>query len=89
MLRQELDYLGVHPEHQHKGIGSILLKSGVEQGSILRLDIYLVAMGSKALAMYLKQRFELLDSLRQDLGPYGRDDVYDTHILIKHPDGHE
>lgn len=44
-----------------------------------------MAMGAKALAMYQKLGFELIDQLSQDLRPWGFEDSYDTFILIKKP----
>lgn len=64
----------------------MLVKSGVEQGNQLRMDLYMMAMGQKAVDMYAKQGFEVLDSLKQDMAQWGRVGSYDTWIMVKHPE---
>jgi GNAT superfamily N-acetyltransferase len=85
----ELDYLSVRPDHHRKGVGSLLLQSGVKAADDLGLDIFLVAMGGRALGMYLKAGFELLDQNSQDFSPYGEDYVYETFYLVKRAQGME
>jgi GNAT superfamily N-acetyltransferase len=85
----ELDYLSVRPDHHRKGVGSLLLQSGIKAAEDLGLDIFLVAMGGRALGLYLKAGFELLDQKSQDLSPYGEDYVYETFYLIKRAQGME
>ena len=82
----ELDYLAVNPVYWQQGLGTLLVKSGIEQANKLGLEIFLVAMGFNALGMYKKLGFELLDQNSQDLSPGGFDDVYDTFILVKQPE---
>jgi ribosomal protein S18 acetylase RimI-like enzyme len=82
----ELDYLAVGPDYQRQGIGSRLVESGIQQANKLGLEIFLVAMGGNALAMYQKYGFKLIDQNSQDLRPWGFDDSYDTYILIKQPE---
>lgn len=63
----------------------MLVKSGVEQGNQLGVYLYLIAMGQKAVDMYVKHGFEELDSLKQDMIKWGREGSYDTWILVKQP----
>lgn len=78
-----LDYLGVRPDHHRQGVGSMLVQSGVEMANGLGLDIFLVAMGRKALGMYLKAGFELLGEASHDLTPYGANETYETFYVVK------
>jgi hypothetical protein len=59
------------------------LESGIKQAKKLNLSIFLVAIGSKALALYQKYGFDLVDQNSQDLRPWGFHDSYDTYILLK------
>ena len=62
----------------------MLVRSGIEQANKMSIDIFLVAMGRKALGMYKKHGFELLDTSSQSLNPWGADELYETFVLIKH-----
>ena len=55
-------------------------------GNKLGMDLYLVAMGRKALGLYKKNGFELLAENKHELKPWGSDDLYETFLLVKHPD---
>ncbi|KAL6854729.1 hypothetical protein ACO1O0_005854 [Amphichorda felina] len=79
----KLDYLGVHPDHQRKGIASMLVRSGIQQSNRLGMSVYLVAMGRKALGMYQRLGFELLEESVQELSKWGGRGLYETFVLIK------
>ncbi|CAG9975175.1 unnamed protein product [Clonostachys byssicola] len=81
----ELEYLAVHADHSRKGVGSMLVQSGVEVASKLGLDIIVIAMGKNAFELFSKAGFELLEKEIQDLSTYGEQDVYETYYLIKRP----
>lgn len=78
-----MDYLGVHPDHQRKGIASMLVRSGIQQSNRLGMSVYLVAMGRKALGMYQRLGFELLEESIQELSKWGGRGLYETFVLIK------
>ncbi|KAK2594762.1 hypothetical protein QQS21_007509 [Conoideocrella luteorostrata] len=85
----KLDYLGVHPDHHHRGIGTTLVQAGISIANQLKTDLYLIAMGQNAYKMYKKCGFEELDSLSQDLRQWDREGTYDTWIMIKHCVAHD
>ena len=64
----------------------MLVQSGAQAASKLKMPIFFVAMGHKARNMYLKNGCIELSSKVQDLRPYGEEDVYETYMMIKHPD---
>ncbi|KAH6892481.1 hypothetical protein B0T10DRAFT_537468 [Thelonectria olida] len=78
-----LDYLAVRPDHHRRGVGSMLVQSGVKKANELGLDIFLVAMGRRALGMYLKAGFDLVDQHSDSLLDFGADEMYETFCLIK------
>jgi ribosomal protein S18 acetylase RimI-like enzyme len=61
----------------------MLVESGVEQADGLCLDIYLVAAGTRALELYRKHGFELLDEITQDLWPWGGNGTCVSYILLR------
>lgn len=79
----ELDYLCTGPKYQRRGIGSMLLQSGIEVADKLGVDIFLVAMGKGAVAMYEKNGFETLDESIQNLDQWGGVGLYDTYSVIR------
>ncbi|KJZ70378.1 hypothetical protein HIM_10222 [Hirsutella minnesotensis 3608] len=79
-----LDYLAVHPSHQGRGIAGMLVQSGIRQADVLGLDISLVAIGGRALAMYTRNGFELMGQCLQDLEPWGVEGFYNTYFLVRH-----
>lgn len=73
----------MHPDHTRKGVGSMLVQSGVEVAAQLGLDVVVFAMGQSARDMLVKAGFEVLEQESQDLSPYGEMGVYETFYLIK------
>lgn len=82
-----LDYLGVRPDHQRRGVAGMLMASGKEQADKLGMAIFLVAMGSNAAGMYKKNGFEILEKNVQSLKEWGgeEEDLYETFSTIRHP----
>lgn len=79
----ELDYLCTHPDHQNKGIAKMLMQEGMQEAERLKLDIFLLATSAVSLAMYKKLGFEYLDGSEQSLKPWGYDEMFHAHYLIK------
>lgn len=81
----ELDYLATHPDHQRQGIASTLVASGVQVADRLGLPIMMVAMGGRAVSVYMKHGFKILEEKSQSLKPWDCDGTYDTYILWREP----
>lgn len=56
----------------------MLVQSGIEVADKLGLDIFLVAMGRGAVAMYQKNGFDVLDEDIQNLNKWGFEGLYET-----------
>lgn len=61
----------------------MLVQSCIQETDSLGLGILLVAMGRRALGMYLKPGFGILDEKSQSLEPYGADELYETFFLVR------
>ncbi|KAG9496752.1 hypothetical protein J7337_011535 [Fusarium musae] len=70
-------------DHQQKGLASLLVNSGLEEAKKLRINVIIVAMGRRALGLYLKHGFELLEEKSQSMSYFGIDKLYETFYLRK------
>jgi len=79
-----LDVLAVHPEYWRKGIGTMLVQSGVHEIESLgmKLDI-LVRAKKAALPLYKKAGFVLVDQLVQDASRFGIKEEYGAYFLVR------
>lgn len=67
----DLDYLGVHPDHQRRGIGKQLLNWGLDKAREQDKDVYLIATPA-GFPLYQAVGFENLGSfLLFDEAHYG------------------
>lgn len=67
---QALEYIAVHPENQGMGIGTALVKSGMDQADKLGLDIFVHAF-EEGCPLYKKMGFRLLAEFIQDYSQCG------------------
>ncbi|KAF4994097.1 hypothetical protein FGRMN_6012 [Fusarium graminum] len=79
----ELHYVGVRPDHQQKGVASILVKSGLVEADKLGLDVMVVAMGRRGLGLYRKHGFEVLEERSESMIALGVDELYETFYLVR------
>ncbi|KAM0348711.1 hypothetical protein ACHAPU_004150 [Fusarium lateritium] len=79
----ELHYVGVRPDHQHKGVASILVQSGLEEVDKLGLDVMVIAMGRRGLGLYRKYGFEVLEEKSESMIALGVDELYETFYLVR------
>ncbi|KAH7173427.1 acyl-CoA N-acyltransferase [Fusarium flagelliforme] len=79
----ELHYIGVRPDHQHQGLASMLVKSGLEAADQLGIDVLVVATGRRGQKLYSKHGFEILEEKSQSMAKFGVDELYETFVMIR------
>ncbi|KAJ5087580.1 Acyl-CoA N-acyltransferase [Penicillium angulare] len=79
-----LEYLAVHPDNQRKGVGSALVKSGMEQADKMGLKIFVHAF-REGVELYKKMGFRLVAELIQDDSAYGGSGEYGAYFFIYEP----
>ncbi|EFQ36031.1 acetyltransferase [Colletotrichum graminicola] len=76
-----LDYLAVHPDNQGKGIGTLLVESGMKQAEELKLDIFVHAMKA-GVGVYKRLGFYIEKEFFQDDTKYGGEGEVYTALMI-------
>ncbi|KAK1572847.1 acetyltransferase [Colletotrichum navitas] len=76
-----LDYLAVHPDNQGKGIGTVLVESGMKQAEEMKLDIFVHAMKA-GVGVYKRLGFSIEKEFSQDDTEYGGEGEVDTALMI-------
>ncbi|RMZ72442.1 Acyl- N-acyltransferase [Pyrenophora seminiperda CCB06] len=79
-----LDYLATHPEHQKRGIGSMLLSEGLAYADKHGLKTIVVAK-TPGVKLYLDHDFHIVEKVQQERPQYGWSSPYTTTILIREP----
>lgn len=75
-----IEFFAVHPEHQGKGVGTALLRHGIQKAGELGIDIFVLAFvgGFRA---YKNVGFTMLESVVQDATAYGGNDYYAVQFM--------
>ncbi|KAF2206314.1 hypothetical protein CERZMDRAFT_53395 [Cercospora zeae-maydis SCOH1-5] len=76
-----LDYLAVRPDSWGKGIGAALVRSGMEQASVLGLDIFVHAYAA-GVKVYKQCGFQVEREFLQDDSEYGGDGEHYTALMV-------
>ncbi|XP_014559678.1 hypothetical protein COCVIDRAFT_35203 [Bipolaris victoriae FI3] len=79
-----LDYLATHPEHQRRGIGSMLLAEGLAYADRNSLKTIVVAK-TPGVKLYQDHGFQVVKLVQQERPQYGWSKPYTTTILIRQP----
>lgn len=76
-----LDYLAVHPDHQGKGVGTALVRSGMEQAAAMGLDIFVYAFAA-GVGLYERLGFRIERDFLQDDSVYGGQGNHYTALMV-------
>ncbi|KAH7054339.1 acyl-CoA N-acyltransferase [Macrophomina phaseolina] len=79
-----LDYLATHPEHQKRGIGSMLLSSGLAYADRKGLETIIVAK-TAGVRLYKEHGFRIIEKIQQERPQCGWSEAYTTTILLRQP----
>jgi GNAT superfamily N-acetyltransferase len=74
----------VHPDYQRKGIGSLLLQSGIERAEEAQAKIWLTST-PQAMPTYLKNGWEVKEIQTIDLEKYGGRGIYNRAWMLRLP----
>ncbi|MCJ1315549.1 hypothetical protein MMC15_000869 [Xylographa vitiligo] len=77
-----LDHLAVLPEFRGRGIGTMLVESGIREAEKMGLDVFVLGMKA-GLGVYRRVGFELLDKIIQDDSRFGGKGEYGAYFLEK------
>jgi len=76
-----LDYLAVHPDHRGQGIGTFLVKRGIESARKLGLDLFVLAF-KQGRGIYEKAGFREVERLIQDDSQCGGPGEYAVYFMV-------
>lgn len=74
----------MHPEYQRRGVGSLLLQSGIERAEGVQAKIWLTST-PQAVPTYLKNGWEVKEIQPIDLGKYGGNGIYNRACMLRLP----
>lgn len=81
---QALDYLSTAPAYQRRGIGALMLQSGLRVADAHGLKT-IVTASPAGLKLYLNHGFELLETVSVDYSKYGGTENTDNHFMVRQP----
>ncbi|KAH8803534.1 acyl-CoA N-acyltransferase [Xylogone sp. PMI_703] len=79
-----LSFFFVHPDYQNRGIGSMLLKWGIEEANRHHVRLWLTST-PQAVNVYQKKGWEVVNEHEVDLGKYGGPGIYRRARMVKIP----
>jgi len=79
-----LNSLATHPEHHHKGAGSMLLEWGLRKADEDGLDIYLDS-SRLAKPLYEREGFEVMREIEFDRRPWGGEGIDWHGCMVRKP----
>ncbi|KAJ5647268.1 hypothetical protein N7490_003640 [Penicillium lividum] len=79
-----LDYLTTDPAFWRRGVGTMLVESGLRVADQYKLKTYVMSEPA-ALKLYLNLGFELVESVSTDYSQYGGTEPMVHHFLVREP----
>ena len=79
----ELDYLAVHPRNKGRGIGTALIKSGIDFAKSISIPIFTISYKAGR-GIYARLGFQEVDRVIQDDSQYGGAGEYGAYFMIYH-----
>ncbi|KUM59858.1 hypothetical protein ACN42_g7275 [Penicillium freii] len=79
-----LDYLTTHPSFWRRGIGSMLVQSGLQIADQQGIKTYVMSEPA-ALKLYLNLGFQLVDTVSVDYSRYGGTEPVVEYFLVREP----
>ena len=79
-----LQMLAIHPNHQRKGLGSRLIRLGLEEADRLGARTYIEASPA-GLPVYLRYGWRPVEEKLLDLRPYGCEGIEHHLFLMREP----
>lgn len=79
-----INYLAVHPDYQRKGLGSRLLRIGLDAADRDNAEAFLIAT-AKGAPLYSKMGFREVDRLEVNTKSYGGEGIVSYLSMIRKP----
>jgi GNAT superfamily N-acetyltransferase len=77
----DLRYLAVHPDHQRKGVATLLLESGIRAAEKMGIDVF-VSSTRAGVPVYLKVGFTLLAEINKDSSDQDDEPEYSAYFSM-------
>jgi N-acetylglutamate synthase-like GNAT family acetyltransferase len=77
---EEIEFVAVHPDYWNKGIGTLLVRRGVEMADELGLDMYVLSFEG-GYRTYKAFDFETLEHMELDDSIYGGAGVFHRYFM--------
>lgn len=83
-LFADLHIFAVRPQYHHRGLNSLLIKTGLDVADEARSELY-VCFSSMGLPVYLRHEWKKVDEIVMDMSKYGGSGVVVEEHLVRVP----
>ena len=78
----DLHILAVRPKYHRLGLGSLLIKAGLEAADAANSKVYIIA-SPMGLPLYVRHGWMKVDEITVDMGKYGGSSVIVEELLLR------